>query len=128
MKCVHLYAASFLLVAVPSLAHAQGTIAWDTGYPTATQPGVLMVKGTITLTSGWSADASVTISAWIDGQELIINGGGVSDTGDPLVKTFSGSIGNLASGVAHNVTVELIVTSATESKTLITEPRTATPQ
>jgi hypothetical protein len=138
MRVMHFWAALVLMSVCAQPALAQGTITWDSGYPTGgTNPGEISVSGNISLDCGWYIGGAgcetpnpepvpgyvVTIRVWQDGTVVFeFVGSAMGATGGP----FSGTATGLIGGTSYNVTVEVGVSNCLDLETIKTAPGTAT--
>lgn len=119
---VKVWLAVLVAAAFASGAQAQGTISFNSGYPTGGSAGVISTKGKFALDCGWTLSGSTaTVSVWQDG--CLVS----TDTLIISLNSFAGGISGLQSCATYNVTVEItVVDSSCNTATIRTAIATAT--
>ena len=121
--CLVLALAGYLALEVR--ADSGSTVQYDTGYPkTGTNNGEILVKGSCTLATGWTASGGLIV-AWLQGSGTI-HQQAITVAADG---TFAEqAIGGLTSGRAYNVVVQVTIRNGMATEVIATDPSTAKPK
>lgn len=122
MRRLHVYpTATLLLLSVVAVVYAQGTNAYNAGYPKAsTMSPIILAEGVCTpdTANGWSLTGGGQIAFWEKGKTVDT----VTISVDKTTGKWSGSITTAVKGTKYYVVGQAVVIQGMTPKTLATDP------